>query len=134
MAGNMRDRDIALRAAEMGLRDAEWDVMTARGIAGCTGFVPGCANGLCYNGWAGYTVPVWTAIDMTVSPSVGYGQYTNATRIAGVFAQPRYLIECIGKQVPGGGGLTYYYQVTVRAVGRNPNTVVRLQEVFTPHY
>lgn len=132
MAGNMRDRTVALRAAEMALRDAERDILFGRGITGLTGFTTTCTNGLCYNNNpAGFIPPVWTTVSMTGTPSVAYGQFTSATPIAGVSAQPRYLIEGMRKTPPG-GGLTYYYQITVRAQGQNPNTVVWLQEMFAP--
>jgi len=37
MAGNMRDRDVALRAAEMCLREAERAIMNSTTIAACNG-------------------------------------------------------------------------------------------------
>jgi type IV pilus assembly protein PilX len=40
-------------------------------------------------------------------------------------------MEGIKKNVPG-GGIAFYYRITVRAQGANPNTVVWLQEVFKP--
>ena len=62
MAGNTRDRDLALRAAEMGLRDAERDLLNtvpgaSRAISGCSGFSADCGkstpvltdDGLCYS-------------------------------------------------------------------------------------
>jgi type IV pilus assembly protein PilX len=138
MAGNMRDRDIALRAAEMGLRDAERDIMNAvpayaRNISGCSGFVANCDastgtdvdDGRCYNGPGGYGTPVWQTVSMTAAPSVQYGRFTHATAIAGVSAQPRYLIEC----VPKADGT--YYRIIVRAQGAKPGTAVMLEEMFT---
>jgi type IV pilus assembly protein PilX len=143
MSGNMRDRALAMQAAEMTLRDAERDVInatTSRGayqLAGITNFVADCGastgtlldNGLCYNGPGGYGTPIWTTVNMTAAPSVPYGSFTGAAAIAGVSAQPRYILEGIRKTPPGGGE-AFFYRVTVRAVGANPNTVVWLQEVF----
>jgi type IV pilus assembly protein PilX len=145
MSGNMRDRSLAMQAAELALRDAERDIMgsvtaVARSISGITGFVADCGastagttadDGLCYNGSAGYGTPIWTAANMTAAPSVAYGRFTNATNIAGLSAQPRYLIEGIRKTPPG-GGQAFYYRITVRAQGANANTVVWLQEVLSP--
>ncbi len=138
MAGNARDRDLALRAAEMGLRDAERELMNAapgatRAISGCSGFVADCGqstpaatdDGLCYK-HDGYAAPVWQTTDMSAAPSVPYGGITQATAIAGVYAQPRYLIECLPK--PDG----YHYRITVRAQGSKPGTTVMLEEIFTP--
>jgi type IV pilus assembly protein PilX len=145
MSGNMRDREIAMQAADMALRDAERDIMnsvpaSARGISGITGFVTDCGasttgsttdDGLCYNGPAGYGTAIWTTANMTAAPSVAYGAFTGATAIANLSAQPRYLVEGI-RRTPPGGGDTFYYRITVRAQGANPNTVVWLQEVFQP--
>ncbi len=131
MSGNMRDRSLAMQAAEMALRDAEDDILTSGRITGITNFVAACTNGLCYNGTAGYASPVWTTEDMTDDPSVEYGAFTGTGAIGGLSAQPRYLIEGIRKTPPGGEE-SYYYRITVRAQGANPNTVVWLQEVFKP--
>lgn len=149
MAGNMRDRALAMEAAELALRDAEQDILGQGAaprnppISGISGFTADCGestavandNGLCYNGIAGYVSPVWTVANMTnASRSVAYGQFTGAANIPRVSAQPRYIIEgmekycwlqCEGSKTPG-------YRITVRAQGANPNTVVWLQEIFKP--
>ena len=143
MSGNMRDRSLAMQAAEMALRDAERDIRggvgitRASAISGLTNFVPACTDGLCYNGPAGNangtnwnTTPVWSVVSMTAAPSVKYGSYTGATEIAGLSDQPRYIIEGIEKN--GSGTTVYYYRITVRAQGANANTVVWLQEVYRP--
>jgi len=133
MSGNMRDRSLAMQAAEMALRDAEQDIKNSGRVVGLTNFVAACTNGLCYNGTAGYGTPIWTTVSMTAAPSVEYGANTPAAPgdIDGVSAAPRYLIEGIRKTPPGGGE-DFYYRVTVRAQGANPNTVVWLQEIFKP--
>lgn len=146
MSGNTRDRSLAVQAAEMALRDAENDIRGVPGvtraplISGLTGFVSACTNGLCYNGIQGNangtnwnTTPAWSTVSMTAAPSVAYGAFTGATAIDGLSAQPRYIIEGIRKTPPGSGGNSvFYYRITVRAQGANPNTVVWLQEVFRP--
>lgn len=139
MSGNMRDRSLAVQAAEMALRDAELDIRNSGRVSGLTGFDSACTNGLCYNGIAGNAdsndwnaIPVWSLVSMTAAPSVAYGSNTGAVDIAGLSAQPRYLIEGVEKLVPGSGKKAFYYRITVRAQGANPNTVVWLQEVFKP--
>lgn len=144
MSGNMRDRSLAMQAAELALRDAELDIQglgaapRAPVISGISDFSAACDgaaasdDGLCYNGAAGYATPVWTTVSMTAAPSVPYGTYTGATAITLVSAQPRYLIEGFRKNIPGSGGDTFFYRITVRAQGVNANTVVWLQEVFKP--
>jgi type IV pilus assembly protein PilX len=145
MSGNMRDRSIAMQAAEMALRDAERDIRgptagstRSPAISGISNFVAACTNGLCYNGPNGNAngvdwkvTPIWTLVSMTAAPSVTYGTNTPAANIAGLSAQPSYLIEGIRKTPPGGAE-EFYYRITVRAQGANPNTVVWLQEVFKP--
>lgn len=133
MSGNMRDRSLAMQAAEMALRDAEDDILTSGRISGITNFVAACTNGLCYNGTTGYATPVWTTVSMTGAPSVEYGANTSASPgdIGGVSASPRYIIEGIRKTPPGGEE-SFFYRITVRAQGVNPNTVVWLQEIFKP--
>jgi type IV pilus assembly protein PilX len=44
---------------------------------------------------------------------------------------PTYIIEGI-KKTPPGGGVHYYYRITVRAQGFRQGTVVQLQEIFRP--
>ncbi len=142
MSGNMRDRSLAMQAAEMALRDAEQDIRgpvagstRSPPVSGISNFVAACTDGLCYNGPSGFATPIWTTVSMTATagPSVEYGANTPAdpNDIVGVSAPPRYLIEGIRKTPPGGAE-AFYYRVTVRAQGANPNTVVWLQEVFKP--
>ena len=138
MSGNMRDRSLAMQAAEMTLRDAELDIRNSGRVSGITNFVAACTNGLCYNGIQGNAsgtdwnvTPVWSLVSMTAAPSVAYGANTAATNIGGLSAQPRYLIEGMRKTLPGGEE-SFYYRITARAQGANPNTVVWLQEVFKP--
>lgn len=131
MSGNMRDRALAMQAAEMALRDAERDIMNSGRISGLTNFVPACTDGLCYNGVGGYAQAVWTTVSMTAAPSVAFGTHTAAAAIGGLSAQPRYLIEGI-RRTPPGGGEAFYYRITARAQGANPNTVIWLQVVFKP--
>lgn len=147
MSGNMRDRSLAVQAAEMALRDAERDIRGGAGttrspaISGLTNFVSACTNGLCYNGNLGNAngvdwnvTPVWSTVSMTAAPSVAYSDFTNAdvTRFNNLSALPRYIIEGIKKTPPGSGSPVHFYRITVRAQGANPNTVVWLQEVFRP--
>ena len=77
----------------------------------------------------GINYPAFTA-DMTAAPSIAYGAFTGAPAIAGLSAQPRYIIEGF---IKSSGGQNYaYYRITARAQGANANTVVWLQEVFKP--
>ncbi|WP_310446606.1 pilus assembly protein [Thiobacillus sp.] len=140
MSGNTRDRSLAMQAAEMTLRDAELDIRTSGRFASPEDFTPACQNGACYNGQNGASngvdwnvTPVWSLVSMTAAPSAVYGDYTPATVINGLSAQPRYIVEYMPKQLSGDGSPRPYFRITVRAQGANPNTVVWLQELFKPN-
>ncbi len=148
MSGNMRDRSVAMQAAEMALRDAERDIRNAvatraRGVSGvfpigtpdCAGSGAANDNGVCDNGVAGYTVSLWSSAagghpeywNDGAANSVGYGDFTDAPDITGLSVQPRYILERFVKDF---GGKVYYYRITARAQGLNANTVVWLQETY----
>lgn len=140
MSGNTRDRSLAMQAAEMTLRDAELDIRKSGRFSNPEDFVPACPNGACYNGPNGASngvdwnvTPVWSLVSMTAAPSVAYGDYTPATDINGLSAQPRYIVEYMPKQLSGDSSPRPYFRITARAQGANPNTVVWLQEVFKPN-
>jgi type IV pilus assembly protein PilX len=143
MSGNLRDRSIAMQAAELALRDAERDIRndvpaSARGITSifpvgtpdCAGTAAADDNGVCNNGFAGYATPLWTSNpeywDDGAYNSVGYGDYTGAAAIPGV-VQPRYILERFMKDF---GGKVYYYRITARGQGVSGNAVVWLQEIY----
>lgn len=129
MYAAVRDRAVALEAAELALRDAERDIVTSGRVNGIVGFTPGCEGGLCWNGPSGYSTPSWKSVDMTDSPSVEYGTHTGASPIDNVASQPRYIIEGRYLLAPGNDPEVYYL-ITARAVGENPDTVVVAQELF----
>jgi type IV pilus assembly protein PilX len=151
MAGGSRDHSLAFQAAEAALRDAKRDILGERangtpcpiGAAGCrttadrpatlTTFTGACTRGQCgdpLSGGYAFGAGPHTTISMTAAPSVAYGTFTAAAAIAGVAAQPRYLIEIFERTI--NGDVRWVYRITARAVGANPNTVVMLQEVFAP--
>ncbi len=154
----MQAAEMALRDAEQDIQGLGTSPRT-QPILGIIYFYPNCNqltgqtydDGLCScgsagNGYAidaalcaappgnsplnGYNAPVWTMVSMTGTPSVQYGTFTGAGGIPLVSAQPRYLIEGLKKNQHGGE--SFYYRITTRAQGANPNTVVMLQELFKP--
>jgi len=74
---------------------------------------------------------------MSAAPSVEYVAITGAEPFGGagvLAAQPRYLMEAFCARVHG-AALSQelrctFIRVTAAGYGRNPNTVVTLQEVF----
>ncbi len=157
MAGNLRDRNLALQAAEMGLRYAEQHIRdndpatnVPNPIDGVTGFDTACTGGYCYYGagalapgepgaavadaaWITYCTPNCPLIYTvgTVFNTNGI-PYTAPALPAGVLAPPTYLIEGIQKIPAGSSSVRYYYRITVRAQGAQPGTVVQLQEIYRP--
>ncbi|SET04143.1 type IV pilus assembly protein PilX [Nitrosomonas marina] len=154
MSGNLRDRNLALQAAEMALRYAEQHIRdndpatnTPSPIDGVTGFDNVCTNGLCYYG-AGVSAPgepgnpgnpAWVTYctpDCPISyvPGTVFNvdgvNFTAPALPAGVPA-PTYIIEGIRKTPPG-NGVRYYYRITARALGAKQGTEVQLQEIFRP--
>ena len=155
MAGNSRDYNVALQAAEAALRDAEADLKGTGVSAGrtisATSFPvnligsatpSGCAaGGLCIivneNTQLYNTASVdWSSSGTT---STAYGQFTGATAIGGLSAQPRYVLELMhfadGRnkdRVTGQSGTVdfFYVRITARGWGANTQTQVTLQEVF----
>jgi type IV pilus assembly protein PilX len=155
MAGNARDYNTALQAAEAALRDGEAD-LKASGVSGLRnisvtsfpvdkiGASPpfGCnATGLCII----ETEKRQLYTDGTVSwgststSSVKYGTYTGAPAITGLSSQPRYTLELMqfadGKnkeRVTGASSTVdfYFVRITARAWGASSDTQVTLQEVF----
>lgn len=143
MSGNMRDRALAMQAAEMALRDAERDirnavVASARGVSGtfpigtadCAGS-SAIGNGVCDSpntprapSFLTTQAAYW---GNSANNSVGYGTFTGAPAITGLPIQPRYILERFTKDF---GGVAYYYRITARAQGINANTVVWLQETY----
>lgn len=139
MAGTMRDRSLALQAAEMTLRYAEQFISAPTLVDGVTGFDNTCASGLCYWG-VGVTGPdlavnaAWNSTygaNAQQYAAVTVPSYTPSDLPAGV-PNPTYLIEGFARTPPGWGGTEYYYRITVRAQGAKTGTVVWLEEVYKP--
>jgi len=144
MAGNARDRNLALQAAEAALRDAEVDIEANLTID--SRFVAACTNGLCtpasmVSSGAVSTLR-WQTIDWSTSAaqSRAYGSATGATALPDVAAQPRYLVELLPVLPPPAGQSAHLgthasenpqaFRITARAVGLRTSTVVVLQSTF----
>lgn len=156
MAGNTRDINVAMQAAEAALRDARRDIngMPLFGAPrpmhesqfGDPGGALGTCNpnvrGLCrppaYDGSAGAMLPAALDIGINFNVAAEYGRFTGAPEIRGprnavLSTQPRYLIELFCLQNYNSlDGTTYckFYRITARGFGVNPNSQVTLQEVF----
>lgn len=143
MAGNAKDMNLAFQAAEAALRDAENDITL--NVTPASPFSSACTSGLCTppSTWSTPTstdiskLVDWTSTGVTRS----YGANTGAAALAGVAAQPVYVIERLanlpvapggsvglGLAAPTSGGTAY--RVTVVATGAREGTRVTLQSTF----
>lgn len=117
MAGNARNRDLALAAAEAALKHAESTLTTWR-----AGPFNGSVNGLlAYDPKTSNDLAYWR------NPSNwnNYRQVPTGT-LNQVAEQPRYVVQ----QMPGAGSVEYY-RVTARGVGGDANAIVVLQSIVT---
>jgi type IV pilus assembly protein PilX len=122
MAGNTRDRDLALQAAEAALRDAEARLANAAFRNPATPF-PAVdlddGNDAAY--WENcFTAPV-APCTAPLTPATGLPTAGGGA----VYAQPQFVI-----QTKPTVGTTEIFRVTARAVGGSPDTVVVLQAEF----
>lgn len=161
MAGNTSDRTLAFQAAEAALRDAEIEIEAGTRIIskytgprddpdflrreiGSAGFSADCTNGLCYNVGGAIAAADWqtlkqNALRAGIPPAaapipltyVAYSTATASADIAGVAAQPRYIIDysCVS-DLPGASNCLYTYVVTVLAFGARTSTQVTLEGVY----
>ena len=148
MAGNARDKNVALQAAEAALRDAEIDIETNLGAG--SGFATSCAGGLCLPpsmaASGALSAPMWQSIDWSASAR-GYGSKTGAAALVGpnndaLSSQPQYFIEMLPTLPPESGtsaclgcsttasAKARAYRITARASGVRASTVVMLQSVY----
>lgn len=154
MAGNMREQNVAFQAAESALRDAEIDLETGIGgdnppgtpvhrdpmtIAG--NFANNCSGAFTFGICRQPAAPPATWQTQIVTPSTwdwtdinkttAYGRFTGASALAGVFRQPRYVIEYLAeKDDTSTTPATRFFRVSARGWGANANTAVTLQTVY----
>lgn len=119
MAGNTRDRDLALQAAELALRDAEKRLEDLVFRGGALTYVATNANDdafwqTCFEGSAGPCAVKYTPT--TPLPTDGSGA---------VASQPQYVVE----RKPDIGA-TEIYRVTARGFGGSATSVVIIQAEY----
>jgi type IV pilus assembly protein PilX len=152
-ARNVRDRSVALQAAESALADAEMDIQHSTHSSSrshifsadsAEGFVPGCATGnnnlyqgLCDNILG--QLPAWQTSDLAntsnTAASVEYGRFTGQKMPygAGLFSitPPRYLIELMLDNTPGQTtNGKYLYRITAIGFGSHIDTQVVVQSFY----
>jgi type IV pilus assembly protein PilX len=148
MAGNARDKNVALQAAEAALRDAEADIEV--NLDAASGFSDACNTGLCVppsmTASGAQSAPLWQSIAWD-NKARAYGSRTGSPALLGpaneaLSSQPRYFIEMLPSLPPAAGGSACMgcttvptekaraYRITVRASGVRASTVVMLQSTY----
>ena len=143
--GNTKDRDLALQAAEAGLREAERELIALVAAGNPIPFDDNCTAGLCVPPSQRAT-PVSASVETLVdwestSGTPPFRSYPASSPFPGVNVQPRYVIEKVGNLgIPSGESMKLGmapsssgtgYRITARAVGSRPETVVVLQSMYT---
>lgn len=123
MAGNARDRSVALQAGETTLRDAE----TAVYVASIWDYSSTCVGGLCSKGAA----PDYRSYDWAAGTQhAALSKTVDANGLSSSLAEDtRYFVENVGK-IKVSGKFVPTYRITSRATGQNANTRVFLQETY----
>lgn len=141
MAGNARDRNIALQAAEAALRDAE--AYIEANLTAASAFDKECTGGLCLppsmTSKDSTSKPRWKSIEWNAVQSRAYGEGTKATKLPDVEA-PRYIVELLPVLPPVSGqsaslgnsteDAAQAFRISVRATGLRASTVVILQSTY----
>jgi type IV pilus assembly protein PilX len=139
MAGNMRNQNLVLQAAESALRAAEATLVPV---------APAVLPAFDAVGTGGFYSEATPASVLTDAALVKDSFWTNSSRVAtstvtgaslgNGIETPKYIIQkldaaCYDVPSPCAAGVMKTpYRVTVRATGETSNTVVILQSVFTP--
>jgi type IV pilus assembly protein PilX len=151
-ARGLRDRDVALQAAEGALADGERelagggaDPARAALLAAGGGYAEGCGDGvaapdlgLCAADDS--SAPAWRQVDIAddgaASRSVPFGHYTGAEMETGEghlpFRKPRYVIEQLPAPSGTAAGAAHVYRVTAIGFGARDSTEVVLQSTWRP--
>ena len=131
IARNSRDKDIAFAAAEAAVRDAEIY------ISGGYQF-PYSPNNNPISYPNQLTLPdqsdFFNAGDANYAYTSQIGNITQSPLIAGVSAQPRYLIDIVRVATPNSicNNAPFVFRITAQGEGRSANTRATLQELYCP--
>jgi type IV pilus assembly protein PilX len=122
MAGNTRDRDLALQAAEAALRDAQLRLKDEvfRNNPDFPAFDPEDGNDAAY--WEACFAGDADPCDTVYTPATALPSGTDAGAVA---EAPQFIVERKPK-----AGTTEVFRVTSRAVGGSTDTIVVLQAEF----
>ncbi|MGH8398801.1 MAG: pilus assembly PilX family protein [Gammaproteobacteria bacterium] len=141
MAGNARNQDMALQAAEAGLRAAE-SCLTA-GLSVCNNFGGDTGGTYQFDQSAANLTPLWETVDWSNAANVLSYPSVTATDIPSVATQPEIIIEQMPpvaapggnlatQQFGGGAPTVQLYRITARGTGGDSTSTVMLQSMYGP--
>ncbi|MGA9851438.1 MAG: PilX N-terminal domain-containing pilus assembly protein [Gammaproteobacteria bacterium] len=141
MSGNARNQDMALQAAEAGLRAGE-SCLNA-GLSVCSNFGGDTGGTYLFDQSAPPTTPLWKTVDWSDAASVLSYSTVTASDIPSVATQPQIIIEQmppvaapggnLGAQQFGGGAPTIQlYRITALGTGGDSTSTVMLQSMYGP--
>ncbi|VAX10058.1 Type IV fimbrial biogenesis protein PilX [hydrothermal vent metagenome] len=126
MAGNFKNRNMSLQAAESALRAAESNLQVTAVLPAFDGSVLGLYQPTISG------VPIWDVITWSISEVIAY-----TGTLSDISASPAYIIEEMpiiseaGSSLEVGvAGENRYYRITTRAVGGTATAVVMLQSTY----
>ncbi len=131
IAGNVRDKERALSAAETAQQYAEWWLAQGNGSTGvtCNGVVAPNTSQVCANPLTNASSLPWTV--GTASVGVTYtqpGMVLNGASTAGTYYQyPTYYISYLGLTPNGLGSV---YQIDAVGYGTNPVTAAIVESTY----
>jgi type IV pilus assembly protein PilX len=133
ITGNFRNHNIAFQAAESALREAEALIDSGGGSFNpfrlSNGPFQNTTSPICVAGICGVSSPLQSA-----NLAATVGKQTATTGIAGIVAEPEYIIELI--RTEESTDLSRYYatfRITVRAWGGTLNSPVQLESTYKLH-
>lgn len=125
IAGNLREKERALHAAQMAQEYAEWWLLsgTAPQPVTCTGPVDSSVGQTCSNGMANPTSLPW-AKGVTYIPS-GMSTNSSSPQAGTYYGAPQFYVYYVG---PGAGG--DLYQIDAVGYGGTQNAVAVVESTF----
>ena len=125
MAGNARNRQIALQAAEAVIRDAENTLLGKTAASPVDplyieGFTANCTNGFCERNPQKWKDIDWDD-DSTETRTFVTGSGLSISKVA---SQPRYYVEYISYAIEGSNCPKVEYRITARGVGPDSSAVI----------
>jgi type IV pilus assembly protein PilX len=126
IAGNMRDKQLALHAAESAEQYAEWWLANGKATAPvtCTGFVSYTVGQICTSPLPNFSTTPWTAGVTYTTDNLGL---TNGTTMS---QAPQFYITYLGSPALSTGLTGALYQIDAVGYGGSANTTAEVESTY----